>query len=687
MKLKRIVAGISAVAMALSAMSFSAFTTVAEGPADDVFDDLNQQQITEAMQPGWNLGNQLEAVNGKDHSETAWGNPVITPETFKMVKEAGFKSVRIPVSYFLKIGAAPDYTINAAWLDRVKEVVDMALAEGLYAIINMHGDGYNSMVGAGAWLLCNAPDSEQDAIKAKYEACWRQIAEKFKTYDEHLIFESMNEEFDGVTYGAPVDRTYYANINKYNQIFVDTVRKTGAEEGNNAKRWLLIPGWNTNIELTVGDYGFELPTDTNRDASIPENEQRIMISVHYYDPYDFCGQEDTQTTTWGTDTQIKSLRDTFTRCYATFVQKGYPVVIGEYGSIDKTQDWSNDRGNFFGNPQNKNSRILYASEVCKAARSRGMITVYWDNGWNGGTGFALFDRKELKVTQPEIIAAIMDAYKGEAEPAPEIIPPITKDEALAEIKYKENTLIVSGIADEEINGAAQVRYVFDCASKVAFNAYTNVQLSSNVAGTKTSAAVKGDSDLTGVTECESVLSLKNPIKTGDAYYIYMQTSSWKEAVDYVFLIRRVEFLDASGNVIKTIDKSNKPTPAPTLTEPSSTTPKPAPTTAAPTKTTTLPAVTNVTKPAKVKSVKVTAKKKKLNVSWKKVSGATGYEVKAATNNKFTKGKKTATVKKNKATLKKLKAKKMYYVKVRAFKTVNGKKYVGKWSKVVKKKTK
>ena len=672
MKLKRIVAGISAVAMALSAMSFSAFTTVAEGPADDVFDDLNQQQITEAMQPGWNLGNQLEAVNGKTPEETAWGNPVITEQIFKTIKEAGFKSVRIPVSYLTKIGAAPEYTINAAWLDRIQEVVDMALAEGLYAIINMHGDGYTSMVANGAWLLCNAPDSEQPAIKAKYEASWRQIAEKFKTYDEHLIFESMNEEFDG-TYTTP-NRTYYANINEYNQIFVDTVRQTGVEEGNNAKRWLLIPGWNTDINYTTGDYGFELPTDTYRDASIPEDEQRIMISVHYYNPWDFCGDGKSTKTQWGTDAEIKALSDLFTRCYSTFVMKGYPIVIGECGAINKG---------------NESDRVKFMSEVCKAARSRGMIPVVWDNNGHGigDDKFGLFDRTTFEVTQPNIIAAIMEAYEGEAEPAPEIIPPITRDEALAEIKYRENTLVVSGIADEEINGAAQVRYVFDCESKVAFNAYTSVQLSSNVAGTKTSTTVQGDSDLTGVTECKSVLSLKNPIKTGDAYYIYMQTSSWKEATDYVFLIRRVEFLDASGNVIKTIDKSNKPTPAPALTEPSSTTPKPDPTTAAPTKTTTPPTVTTVTKPAKVKSVKVTAKKKKLNVSWKKVSGATGYEVKAATNNKFTKGKKTATVKKNKATLKKLKAKKMYYVKVRAFKTVNGKKYVGKWSKVVKKKTK
>ena len=667
MKLKRVIAEISAVVMAISAMSFSAFTTVAEEPANDVFDNLNQKQITEAMEPGWNLGNQLEAVNGKTPLETAWGNPVITPEIFKTVKKAGFKSVRIPVSYLSKIGPAPDYTIETTWLDRIQEVVDMALAEGLYAIINMHGDGYTSMVANGAWLLCNAPDDEQPAIKAKYEASWRQIAEKFKTYDEHLIFESMNEEFDG-TYTTP-NKAYYANINAYNQIFIDTVRGT---EGNNAKRWLLIPGWNTDISYTAGDYGFELPTDTNRDASIPAEEQRIMISVHYYSPWGFAGEgtpsKPGYTNVWGTETEIKSMHDLLTMCYASFVMKGYPVVIGECGAINK---------------MNESYRVKYMSELCKAARSRGMIPVVWDNNGHGvgNDKFGLFDRETFEVTQPNIIAAIMDAYKGEAEPAPEIIPPITKDEALAEVKSGEKTLIVSGYADEKLNDATQVRYVFDCASDVAFNAYTNITLSSTIAGTNSSNTVNGDSDLTGVTECEALLNLKNPIKTGNVYYIYMQTTSWKDAKDYVFLVRCVEFLDASGNIIETIDKSNKPTPAPAPTEPT----QAKPTTASPKATP--PAATKVAKPAKVKNLRLTAKKKKLSVSWKKVSGATGYEVKAATNSKFTKGKKTVTVKKNKVTIKNLKPKKKYFVKVRAFKTVKGEKYVGKWSKVVKKKTK
>lgn len=117
----------------------------------------------------------------------------------------------------------------------------MCINNGLYAIINIHGDGYNTV--EGGWLLCNGAD--QYTIRQKYAACWKQIAERFKNYDHHLVFESMNEVFDD-TYGVP-NHTYYSNINSLNQIFVDTVRQTG---GNNAKRWLMLPGWNTNINYT-----------------------------------------------------------------------------------------------------------------------------------------------------------------------------------------------------------------------------------------------------------------------------------------------------------------------------------------------------------------------------------------------------------------------------------------------------
>ena len=386
--------------------SFTAPFSVQAAKKDTTsFEDLNQSQIVEAMGPGWNLGNQLESVTDNVPEETNWGNPVITEKLIQSVKAAGFKSIRIPVSYFAKIDDDKDYTIDSKWLDRVQEVVDYCIKNDLYAVINIHGDGYNTI--DGGWLLCNGKN--QTEIKKKYKKVWKQIAERFKNYDEHLLFESMNEEFDG-SYSEP-NKEYYQNINDYNQIFVDTVRKTG---DNNTKRWLIIPGWNTNIDYTAGDYGFKLPTDQYRDKSIDKEEQRIMISVHYYSPWDFCGGENCVITQWGNEADDPSktsttcdetyMKNQLNLMKTTFADKGYPVFIGEYGSIDKTSYDS----------ENEYYRAYFARKLCQLSRKNGCIPMYWDNGYNGVHGFGLFDRTTCEITQPVIIDAIMEGFGQKA---------------------------------------------------------------------------------------------------------------------------------------------------------------------------------------------------------------------------------------------------------------------------------
>ena len=386
--------------------SFTAPFSVQAAKKDTTsFEDLNQSQIVEAMGPGWNLGNQLESVTDNVPEETNWGNPVITEKLIQSVKAAGFKSIRIPVSYFAKIDDDKDYTIDSKWLDRVQEVVDYCIKNDLYAVINIHGDGYNTI--DGSWLLCN--EKNQTEIKKKYKKVWKQIAERFKNYDEHLLFESMNEEFDG-SYSEP-NKEYYQNINDYNQIFVDTVRKTG---DNNTKRWLIIPSWNTNIDYTAGDYGFKLPTDQYRNKSIDKEEQRIMISVHYYSPWDFCGGENCVITQWGNEADDPSktsttcdetyMKNQLNLMKTTFADKGYPVFIGEYGSIDKTSYDS----------ENEYYRAYFARKLCQLSRKNGCIPMYWDNGYNGVHGFGLFDRTTCEVTQPVIIDAIMEGFGQKA---------------------------------------------------------------------------------------------------------------------------------------------------------------------------------------------------------------------------------------------------------------------------------
>lgn len=358
--------------------------------------ELDQTQITEAMGLGWNLGNQLEASSGGLPSETCWGNPEITKELIDTIKAQGFKTVRIPVSYLDMIGDGPDYKIDTDWLDRVQEVVDYVVDNDMFAIVNMHGDGYYTV--DHSWLLCAEDDDKQTEIKDKYGKVWTQIADRFKDYDQHLIFESMNEEFNN-DYGKP-DEKAYDNINAYNQIFVDSVRATGS---NNEKRWLLLPGWNTNIEYTAGDdYNFKIPTDNGCKA----DGKRIMISVHYYDPFNFTIDENkTAKTQWGkyavknydnwgqedyVDSQMALLKE-------KFVSQGYPVVIGEFGAQDKTEKFA-DYNEF---------RRYWAEYLIKAAKKNGVVCVYWDNGYNGNKGFGIINRFDYTITQPDLIAGMM----------------------------------------------------------------------------------------------------------------------------------------------------------------------------------------------------------------------------------------------------------------------------------------
>ena len=431
--------------VAMLASSASAF-------ADDTFDLLGQYETVEAMGSGWNLGNTLEANSNGTPSETIWGNPQASSALMKLIKNSGFNTIRIPVSYLSKIGSAPDYKIDAAWLSRVKEVVDMALAEDLYVITNIHGDGYHGVT--GGWLLCDAQN--QTEIKAKFKAVWQQIATTFKDYDEHLIFESMNEVFDG-TYewqnpGVPYPNAgYYQNINDYNQIFVETVRPISL---NNAKRWLLIPGWNTDIDLTSEAKGFKIPEDKYVDRST--SGKRLMISVHYYAPWDLCGddtdegvtrwgdeawrQNSSKCTTYGQGANSEStMSGQFEKLKSWFTSQGYPVVVGEYGTVDKTSY----------DAENSKYTAYWTKTLCENARRVGAVPVLWDNGHlSTAKGFATINRATNTVGRTYIVDAINEAFDQEIE----------IDTTAAKTKLE---LITSYIVNLSVDGAKE-NPIFKC---------------------------------------------------------------------------------------------------------------------------------------------------------------------------------------------------------------------------------
>lgn len=322
--------------------------------------------VAKSLGLGWNLGNQLDSHDKGVANETAWNNAAATQATFTKLAEAGFTSVRIPVTWLGHIGAAPDYTIAQDWLNRVAECVGYAENAGLNVIINIHHDGANSEY----WLnIKEAAKNEatNTAIKNQLKAMWTQIATKFKNKGNFLVFEAMNEIHDG-GWGWGDNRTdggkQYAILNEWNQVFVDAVRAVG---GENTNRYLGVPGYCTNIELTLNN--FQLPDDP---------QHRLLVSVHFYDPTDFTLEakysdwghtgESGKKADWGDEDNVKNA---FSRLKAKFIDQGIPVYIGEMGCTSH----GDARGEAF--------RKYYLEYVCKAAKDYGMVPFYWDNGGVG----------------------------------------------------------------------------------------------------------------------------------------------------------------------------------------------------------------------------------------------------------------------------------------------------------------
>ena len=298
---------------------------------------LTALEATRLMGNGINLGNTLEAcdnnvgikTNAPLSYETHWGQPKTTQAMIDGMKAAGFDTIRIPVAWMTNATHLyeGDYTIDADYMDRVEEVVRYARKAGMYVIINDHWDG-------GWYGMFGSESAETRALAMEaYKGMWQQIAERFRDYSDYLIFESANEELGGrfdensplycsdsvVTYLNDDER--YALTNEINQTFVDVVRATG---GNNAARFLLIAGYSTDINQTCDDR-FQMPKDTA--------DSKLMVSVHYYDPWSYCGASSAVSATkWGKVSDYEYMDQQLAKM-TKFTEAGYGVVIGEYGAL------------------------------------------------------------------------------------------------------------------------------------------------------------------------------------------------------------------------------------------------------------------------------------------------------------------------------------------------------------------
>jgi len=338
--------------------------------------DLTSVQLAKQMSPGWHLGNSLEAIGG----ETAWGNPPTTQALMDAVKAAGFKSVRIPVAWAQYADA--DDNISPTWMARVAEVVGYARKAGLTVMINVHWDG--------GWQ--QPVYTKQAHANARLKKFWTQIATHFRDHDEHLLFAGTNEVMIEGDYGRPKPE-YVAVQNGFNQVFVDAVRATG---GNNARRYLVVQTFNTNIDW--GYDHFVVPGD-----ALPG---RLMVEVHYCDPYNFAINADSPIWQWGAIANNPAVTDAmaneayvdaqFQKMKSRFVDAGMAVVMGEYAAMYKKEH----------DPAGT-CRTYWAQVVTKSAVRHGIVPMWWDNGYPGNREMGLFNRATGAQYFPDLISTIV----------------------------------------------------------------------------------------------------------------------------------------------------------------------------------------------------------------------------------------------------------------------------------------
>jgi hypothetical protein len=348
-------------------------------------------QVASAMTVGWNIGNSLEATWS---TGDAWSEANVNQRLIDSVKAVGFNTIRIPVAWDYH---ATNSVIDAAWFTRVKQVVDYCIGRQLYVIINIHWDG--------GWLENNCTASAQTAVNAKQKTYWTQIANYFKSYDEHLLFASANEPNVSDAAGMSV-------LLSYHQTFINAVRATG---GNNSQRILIVQGPGTDTEKTFSLMN-TMPTDNVTG--------RLMAEVHYYTPYQYClmttdaswgnmfyywgscfhsTTDASRNPTWGEesflDTQFQNMK-------SQFVDKGIPVIVGEFGVNKRT---SLTGANL---TLHLASREYYLRYIATSAKKNGLKLVYWDPGFQGDNSTTLFDRATGNVTDRAAVNAIMYGVYG-----------------------------------------------------------------------------------------------------------------------------------------------------------------------------------------------------------------------------------------------------------------------------------
>jgi endoglucanase len=337
------------------------------GPSEEPSEPAEPaEQIVAAMQPGWNLGNTFDAT-GAD--ETSWGNPRVTEALLDNVRAQGFNSIRIPVTWGQHQGAAPDYRIDPAYLARVREVVGWALDDGFHVMINIHHD---------SWQWINTMPGDRDAVLARYEAIWTQVAEEFRDAGPRLVFESVNEpQFTG----SSGDAQNAQLLDELNTVFHGIVRGSG---GANATRLLVLPTLHTSADQARLDElaaTFDALDDPN-----------LAATVHFYGFWPFSVNV-AGYTRFNAEVE-QDLVDTFARVHDTFVANGIPVILGEYGLLGFDRHTGTVE---------QGEKLKFFELFGHQARASGVTTMLWDNGQH-------FGRTSFEWSDPELFAMIESSW-------------------------------------------------------------------------------------------------------------------------------------------------------------------------------------------------------------------------------------------------------------------------------------
>ena len=327
-------------------------------------------RMARAMGWGWNLGNHFDtgansdaAGNPIDFQRPKWGywdGATPTRQLYQNLASIGVGTVRIPVTWGVYQANDADYTIDADYMAEVERNVLWALNAGLYVVLNTHHDEY--------WqdIVTAVKDKERNAwIEDRLTKTWTQIANRFRNCGNHLIFETMNEIHDE-SWGWKGGYNYnpvYALMNEWNKVCIDAIRATG---GNNATRWIGIPGFCANPSFTVDK------------VTIPAGDNHIMVAVHCYDPFDFCTEGKVQQ--WGhwykgNDRDERQIQDLFEKLYKTYVAKDIPCYMGEYGVVKRKSD------------ADEKYREYYLEYFTRCASLKGIPMMLWDNNTLSGEAF------------------------------------------------------------------------------------------------------------------------------------------------------------------------------------------------------------------------------------------------------------------------------------------------------------